>query len=171
MDTASEAARPVHLNPSQLLELEADDAQAAITALIQEMRRQVQAGADPKRLTREHPWVAVGSAAVAGFVGAMLAVPSKEDAALKRLAKIERALNAESAADSMSGNQGAKSGHPALRKFAMRMFKMLQPTLLAAVTGALTGKSAQGGDDDTEDNEAAERVVVEDQIEQPPPAI
>ena len=75
MDTASEAARPVHLNPSQLLELEADDAQAAITALIQEMRRQVQAGADPKRLTREHPWVAVGSAAVAGFVGAMLAVP------------------------------------------------------------------------------------------------
>lgn len=133
------------------------------------MRRQLQAGADPKRLTREHPWIAVGTAAVAGFVGAMVAVPSKEDAALKRLARIERALNSHSSANGIK--EEAEVDHAStLRKFALRMFKMIKPTLLASITSALTAKASQFSSMNQEqDGFSGENVVVEEHIEQPPP--
>ena len=44
-------------------------------------------------LTRQYPWLTLGASTVAGFVATSLLVPSKEDQALKKLAKIERALN------------------------------------------------------------------------------
>lgn len=172
-DTTSGVERPIHLNPSQLLEVEADEAKAAITSVLQEMRKQLQAGADPKRLTREHPWIAVGTAAAAGLVGAMVAVPSKEDAALKRLARIERALHAGPAANGSA--EPDAPGHPALKKFAARMFKVLRPTLMAAVTGALTGKGAQAAsnadtavDVDVECDVGGDENVVETPMDSPP---
>lgn len=151
-DTTSAVERPIHLTPSAHLELEADDAKAAIASVLQEMRRQLEQGVDPRRLARDHPWVAVGSAAVAGFVAAMLAVPSPEDAALKRLERIERALQgANGQAD------GAAHGEPAaeaskhsrlLRLFARRLFKALQPTLMAALTSLFTARAAAAEESD-----------------------
>lgn len=163
----SAVERPIEVDPSRLLELEADDAKAAITRVIREMGQQVQAGVDPRRLTKEHPWIAVGSAAVTGFIGAWLAVPSKEDAALKRLARIERALHAGPSANGAPDD--ANTSHPALRKFGKHLFNALRPTLLAALTSALTSKVADSDDDADAVVQEEEITTAEGQFYQPPP--
>jgi len=58
-----------------------------------EMKARLGQGADPKLWAKEYPWMTVGAAAVAGFLTAYTLIPSKEEQALKRLARIERALN------------------------------------------------------------------------------
>ena len=163
----SAVERPIQVDPSRLLQLEADDAKAAITRVIREMGQQVQAGVDPRRLTQEHPWIAVGSAAVTGFVGAWLAVPSKEHAALKRLARIERALHAGPSAN--GAHDDAKTGHPALRKFGKHLFNALRPTLLAAVTSALASKATDSDEDADAVVEEEQITTAEERFDQPPP--
>ena len=49
-------------------------------------------GVSLSKWTEEHPWTMVASAAVAGFIGASIAVPSKEQQALRQLEKLEKAI-------------------------------------------------------------------------------
>lgn len=127
------------------------------------MRHQLQQGVDPKRLTRQHPWIAVGSAAVAGFVAGMVAIPSADDSALKRLERIERALHTSNG--SADGAAPAPAAKPSrlLRIFARRLFKALRPTLLAALTSAFTARAAGAPDGAATDGE---QVAVEDTVEE-----
>lgn len=134
----------MHLNPSALLELEADDALAAAKTVLHEMRQNLREAADPRKLTSEHPWASVGAAAVAGFVGAMMVVPSKEDAALKRLERIEAALGAGAGADGHARESaGAAKGRRSTiwRLMARQGFNMIKPMLLATLTGTLSAKA------------------------------
>jgi len=62
--------------------------------VFQDIKAKLGQGVDPKAWAREHPWVTIGAAAVAGFAATAALVPSKEEQALKKLAAIERALNA-----------------------------------------------------------------------------
>src|SRR5579862_8238473 len=55
------------LSEAEFLEKQAHDAQAAISKVLQDLKAKVGQGVDPKAWAREHPWIAVGAAAVAGF--------------------------------------------------------------------------------------------------------
>src|SRR5688500_11675083 len=58
---------------------QADEARAAVTAIIGDMKKALAQGADVKEWTRQYPWVVAGAATVAGFVTAMVVTPSKEE--------------------------------------------------------------------------------------------
>ena len=78
------------MSESEFLEKQAHNAQVAIGNVLQDLKAKLGQGVDPKAWAREHPWMAVGAAAVAGFAATAALVPSKEEQALKKLASIER---------------------------------------------------------------------------------
>ncbi len=58
-----------------------------------EMKAWLVQSVSPIQWTRQHPWIGLSAGAVAGFVAATMAVPSKEQQALRKLRRIEAALN------------------------------------------------------------------------------
>src|SRR4051794_28407673 len=81
------------LTEAQFLTNQVNEASAAIGQAFSALKADLSKGLDPKALTDKYPWLTVGAAAVAGFVAASAVVPSKEQQALKRLERIERALH------------------------------------------------------------------------------
>src|SRR3954469_1226524 len=74
---------------SAYLKEQAANAKAAFKQTIGEVATGLGAGINPAKWTEKHPWMMVASAAVVGFTGACIAVPSKEQSALNRLKKLE----------------------------------------------------------------------------------
>jgi hypothetical protein len=74
------------------LKEQAANAKAAMKQTLAEIARGVGDGVSVSKWTEEHPWTMLASAAVAGFVGASIAVPSKEQQALRQLAKLEKEI-------------------------------------------------------------------------------
>src|SRR5918998_1038116 len=86
-------ADPAKLSEAEYLTQQAENAKAAIAAAMKELTAKLGEGVNPIDWAKRYPWASVGASAVAGFVAASLLIPSKEQQALARLAKIERALN------------------------------------------------------------------------------
>jgi hypothetical protein len=118
----------------------------------------------------------MGAAAVAGFVAAAAAIPSREQAALKRLAEIEKALMpkyrdpiAEANGDSADMRKPPKSaGSSFLAGLAGQVLHAIQPVLMSAVTAGVTAKAAQpepptGGGPDPASAVAGEPTAPESQ--------
>jgi len=123
--------------------------------------------ADPGKVMASHPWVTLASSAAAGFAAAAVAVPSKEQQALRKLAKIEKALNlnpperhahngkaaaANGAANAGDGNDAAgKSGEQAyksgrsslMRAILGEMIGALKPAIVSLLTAGVTGAVAK----------------------------
>ena len=76
-----------------------------------------------------------------------MTVPSKEQQALKRLARIERALypNGRERAESP---EEARRDRGILGVIFSNAAKTLQPLIMSAITGAITGKVAQPDKED-----------------------
>lgn len=86
-------SKPKSIDESKFLNEQAEEAKAAIAQVAGEMKNWLLKGANPLGWTRQHPWIGIGIGAAAGFVAAAAVVPSKEQQALSRLARIEAALN------------------------------------------------------------------------------
>ena len=71
---------------------QAANAKAAFKQTLEEIKSGLGAGISPAEWTKEHPWMMLASAMVVGFTATTMAVPSKQQAALNRLKKIEAAL-------------------------------------------------------------------------------
>src|SRR5215217_2801559 len=91
-DKTSGNAPATPLSESAYLAQQANDARAAISRAVDDLKREMLHSVDPGAWMKTHPWATMGAAAVAGFVAAAATIPSKEQAALKRLAEIEKAL-------------------------------------------------------------------------------
>ena len=135
------------LSESEYLEKQAKDAQAAISQVFQDIKAKLGQGVDPKAWAREHPWVTIGAAAVAGFAATAALVPSKEEQALKKLAAIERALNAgrEKVESNGDGKHG-KGGGGMLSTILSEAVGLLKPALASFVAAQMGGQQAQGED-------------------------
>jgi len=83
------------LSESAFLQEQAANAKAAITQTLSEAKDALVEGVSIREWTARYPWIALGGAAVAGFVAATQLVPTKEQQALKKLAEYERALHPE----------------------------------------------------------------------------
>jgi hypothetical protein len=112
-----------------------------------EMKARLGQGADPKLWAKEYPWVTVGAAAVAGFLAAYTLVPSKEEQALKRLARIERALNPprprhEEHANGDEKKEEGKGGM--LSTILHEALGVVRPALVSLLTANLANPAAAG---------------------------
>src|SRR5579864_8012996 len=79
---------PAELSESEYLAQQAHNAQLAMSKAWQDIKLRLGQGVDPRAWAHEHPWMALGAAAVAGFVATATIVPSREQQALKKLAAI-----------------------------------------------------------------------------------
>src|SRR5256885_15314927 len=80
------------LSEVDFLKAQEANAKAAITATLREMKDDLVKAANVRYVYEQHPWLTTAGAAVAGFVTAAAVVPSKEESALKKLARWEEAL-------------------------------------------------------------------------------
>jgi len=113
--------------------------------------------ADPQKLMATHPWVTLGGSLVAGFAAAAVAVPSKEQQALRKLARIERALNPQpakpkhesngnghAAPDGETSEQSFKAGRSSLTRAILgEVIGALKPAIVSLLTAGVTASAAK----------------------------
>jgi len=119
-------------------------------------------GVDPRAWAGQHPWIALATAAVGGFVAATQIVPSRDELMLKKLEKIqdaltgkskrERAREAASTEDQFDpATKPEKKSRSFLSVIGTEVIKYLGPALSSALSAAIAGKSvsdsAQKADD------------------------
>ncbi|MGH7215534.1 MAG: hypothetical protein ACREIT_12280 [Tepidisphaeraceae bacterium] len=145
-DARDEAGKK--LTEATFLTEQAANAKAAIAQTIDEIKAHLAHGVDPKALTRDYPWVAVGAAAIAGFTAATMIVPSREEQALKRLAALEKALHPQTSPPSPgAGTDSAaqyQAGHTSFwGGVARELFGAVKPALLSMLTAGIAGAAAK----------------------------
>ena len=153
-------ADPGKLSEAEYLTQQAENAKAAITAALKEVTAKLGEGANPIEWTKRYPWAGVGASAVAGFVAAALLIPSKEQQALAKLAKIERALNPpppkkerEEVSDSINGDSATKGAHAStglLTLLAREAIGAVKPAIISLLTAGVTAKAAKPSQEEME---------------------
>jgi len=153
-------ADPGDLTESEYLLQQAENAKAAIAAALKEVTAKLGEGANPIEWAKRYPWASVGASAVAGFVAASLLIPSKEQQALARLARIERALHPpppkkqrEEVSDSINGDSTAKEARAStglLTLLAREAIGAVKPAIISLLTAGVTAKAAKPTQDEME---------------------
>jgi hypothetical protein len=136
-------APPEKLSEAEYLAQQAHIAQLAIGHAWNDIKARLGQGVDPKAWAREHPWVAVSAAAVAGFVATAAVVPSKEQQALNKLTAIERALNPPPERTNGDGKKEKKSLLAAILLEAVAAFRPVISSLMAANLGSAVTPDAE----------------------------
>jgi hypothetical protein len=91
-----------------------NDAKGAVSRTMGLIGAELGRGTSVGAWTGEHPWVALSAAAVAGFTVASLVIPTKEQQALRKLEKLERALHPPPPERDRADHHG--NGHDADRR-------------------------------------------------------
>ena len=122
--------------------------------------------ANPGPLMRKHPWLTIGASVVAGFAASAALVPSKEQQALRKLAKIERALNPAPPPKKKDddgdepADQGAKDFKTGRTSFTRTLLgeviKAVQPALLSMLTAGISAHAAKPSQEEMQAAAAAE---------------
>lgn len=139
------------LPEGEFLRQEATRARTAIANTWAEAKANLARGVNPGAWAGEHPWIALSSATVAGFFAAYAFVPSKEEQALKKLAKIEQALSGgvtcAPAADGVGDGKASSGG--LFGSIGSEVMKLLRPALASTLSALLSAKAVQddGGHD------------------------
>lgn len=141
---------PPKAGEADYLQQQADDARSAITAAFADAKDALSQGMDAGEWTRRYPMVAIGSAVAAGFVAAVLAIPSRQQQELKKLEKIRRALHPEppkpvAAAENIEDKADAPrdAGKASFWSTLLReCVSLIRPVLVSAVTASISAKGA-----------------------------
>jgi len=136
------------LTEEQFLARQSNDAKAAVARTLKELEQELLTTADPRAWMKVHPWATLGAAALAGFAAAAAAVPSQEEQAMRRIAKLEDALNGNGHShrdrDDRDRDDRKHDTEPSmLAKLAGVALKAAQPVLasaLAGITASFTAK-------------------------------
>jgi len=115
--------------------------------VLKDLKAKLGQGVDPKAWAKEHPWIAVGAAAVAGFAATAALVPSKEEQALKKLAAIERALNVGRERVEPNGNGKHEKGGGMLKTVLTEAAGLLRPVLASFVASQMGGQQPSQSED------------------------
>jgi hypothetical protein len=138
---------------AEFLQRQAEEARKALSAVFEDFSKNLRDGLDPKGWAKDHPWAMVAGATVAGFAAAAAFVPSKEDQALRRLAKLERALMpkpSKRAAHDDGHDSGEDGGAKDFSKgrtgfmgaIGRQLLETIKPALMSALTAGITAKAA-----------------------------
>jgi hypothetical protein len=126
------------LSESQYLAQQQADAKKAIERSLEQLRAELMQSADPRAWMQTHPWMTLCASAVAGFVASAATVPSKEQQALNRLAKLEEVVARAEHPERFNGNGQRKSGGA----ITGIIYRIVQPMIVSTLTGFLSGKAA-----------------------------
>jgi hypothetical protein len=143
---AKPTGNPAELSEAQFLQQQAELAKAAIARTFKRFTEELGQGANPVEWAREYPWISVGAAAVAGFVAANMLIPSKEDQALKKLAKLERALSPPPPPliDAATPDK-EPAKHGVLYGLLNQTLKAIQPAIISAITAHVAKNEPSNG--------------------------
>jgi hypothetical protein len=143
---AAATTNPGELSEAQFLQQQAELAKEAIARTFKQVTAGLGQGANPVEWAKEYPWVSVGAAAVAGFVAANMLIPSKEDQALKKLARLERALSAPPP-PVIDGSTPDKdpAKHGVLYGLMNQALKAIQPAIISAITAHVAKNEPTNG--------------------------
>jgi hypothetical protein len=157
------------LSEADFLKAQQANAKAAIVRTLGEIKESVAQGADVRNVVYHHPWLSSAGAAVAGFVAAAIAIPSREESALKRLAKWEKALRHAEGRRAPDDEEVISDGKPKVKQekkgffahVAGELVKSVGPALASALTAGMTtqdaARAAENGHDGA-DISASEHV-------------
>jgi hypothetical protein len=139
---------------SAFLTKQAADAKAAMARVSEELKNDLVKGVDPRAWMQVAPWTTLASAAVAGFLAAAATIPSKEEQALRRLRKMENALEQEEYDRTHDREPGRRNGHDRKRSEAGKgsmmgavmgsLLAAVQPVLVSVLNNAMGVASAKG---------------------------
>jgi hypothetical protein len=138
--------RPVvTLTEAEFLEQQSAAARKAITDAFDDLKVDLAKGTDPRVWMKSHPWITLASAAVAGFAAAAAVVPSKEQEALSKLQRIERALNpGRHAQENGNGSgDGAKTHRNLISMLLHEAFGVIKPAIISLIASQFSGQSAR----------------------------
>jgi hypothetical protein len=129
------------LSESEFLRLEAEKAKAAIAESLTGAKEALADNVDPRAMTRRHPWLALGTAAIAGFVAVAVAVPSKEERELRHLERLHRAMHPIPPTPPPANTNGT-AGKPTEKRsigatILHELIQMIRPVLTAAITASI----------------------------------
>lgn len=146
--SASAPKTSPEVDESEFLARQAADAKAAISRVLTDFKTHLARSADVRVWTKDHPWMMVGSAAAAGFFAAISLVPSKEEQALKELAKINRAIAPRIATlENADGQENAQAVADKRRSFLSGLGKevlsAVKPILMSAITAGVAAKAVK----------------------------
>ena len=148
---------PEELNEADYLAQQASNAQLALSQALGQVSQRLREGVDPKLWAKEYPWITVGAAAVAGFLTAYTFVPSKEEQALKKLARIERALHPPPPPprreEHGNGDSGKESHGGMLSTILHEALAVVRPALVSLLTANLANPAAAQGQAAEAENE------------------
>jgi hypothetical protein len=123
------------------LRLQAEKAKAEIADALHRAKAALKNNADPRELTRRHPWIAIASAVAVGFAAAAAAIPSKQELELRRLERIRQALNPkppEPASAETNGSAKKTDAKPSLAHTLIHeLIQLLKPILMTAITASI----------------------------------
>ncbi len=143
-----DAKHPAEPTEAQFLDQQAQQAKDALSRTLSLIGKNLGQSVDPRAWAQEHPWLTLAGAAVGGFVAACAVVPTKEDQAIKRLARIERAIAPKPpvvvAADGDSDRHPANKG--VVHGLLNQVLKSIQPAIMSAITAGITAKVAKEPD-------------------------
>lgn len=137
---------------AEYLAHQAADAKAAIARTLSQIGADLGHAVSPVGAIGSHPWLTLSATTVAGFVAAAAMVPSKKQQALRKLARIEKALHPERNRHidqelyERDGNEPkrAKAGGRSLAVAIVDgLFKTLQPILLSSLNAAIARPSKE----------------------------
>jgi hypothetical protein len=143
------ATRDEELTEAQFLQRHAEQAKQAMSRAMTLIGQNLGHSADPRAWTKEHPVVALTAAAVGGFVAVNM-IPTRQDRAARRIARIMReelaAANpyAAAAAGGQAGSaaNGKPKKHGILATLIREVLRTAQPVLLGAITSMVSAKTA-----------------------------
>jgi hypothetical protein len=141
---------------AEFLKEEASNAQAAIKRALAELRNNLNSTVDPKLLTRDHPWIALSTVAVAGFAAAVTLTPSKQQQAMRALVEWERARHPvppESDKKAMPTSEPHHQG--IIQLIVSEAAKAIRPLLVALVTAGINRMNDAAGKGATDTEPAA----------------
>jgi hypothetical protein len=145
--TAPPADKPdAKLSESEYLARQAQEAKTAISRAWSDFSMGLAQGVDPREWTRDYPLTALSTALAAGFVAAITLVPSKEDQALKKLARLERAINPPPGRERLLAAMADEGSEKAKQKGILGellngIARTLGPALGSAISAAVAAKA------------------------------
>jgi hypothetical protein len=147
----SESKAATKLSEADFLAQQADEARRAIAHALHDAKAALGEGMDPKEWTRRYPLVAVGSAIAAGFVTALLTIPSKEQQELRRMERLHRAMNPPPPAPAKPATGEPTKAEPPRSIWMIILreaIQMIRPVLMSALTAGLAAhRNGQAGHD------------------------
>ena len=129
---------------AEYLQQQADLAMRAMKKSMAEAKGKLAKGLSLNVIAKDHPWVTVAAGAAAGFATGVVITPNKRDAALKRLAEIERALHPlpPGVAHAATADGKGRASSSVSSSLLSAVFSLVKPVLLNGVTAMVAAQSA-----------------------------